>query len=98
MTLAKVVGTVIAHQKTWEGVYRLISPCKADGSGCGNPLVALDVVGSRNGDMVLVAQGSSCRWSEQTDSAPIDTLVVGIVDVIHRYGIEVYGPGQGERQ
>ena len=98
MTLATVVGTVVASRKSTRGVYRLVSPCKADGSSRGNPLVALDIVGSRNGDMVLVAQGSSCRWSEQTDSVPIDTLIIGIIDAIHRFGTQVYAPGQGERQ
>jgi ethanolamine utilization protein EutN len=96
--LAMVAGTVVANQKAWSGVYRLVRPCKADGSNDGSPpLVALDAVGSREGDVVLLAQGSSCRWTEQTEGAPVDALVVGIVDAVHRWGVEIYGPGQGER-
>lgn len=94
MTLAKVVGTVVASHKTQQGtVYRLVSPSKAEGAFVGAPIVALDAVGSREGDMVLLAQGSSCRWTLQTDGAPVDALVVGIVDEVHRLGSLVYAPG-----
>jgi len=96
VTLAKVVGTLVASQKSMKGVYRLVGPCKADGSDGGTPLVALDAVGSREGDLVLVAQGSSCRWTEQTEGAPVDALVIGIVDSVSRWGVEIYPSGQGD--
>lgn len=94
MTLAKVVGTVVASQRTQTGVvYRLVRLSRADGTIVGSPLVALDIVSSREGDLVLLAQGSSCRWTHETDGAPIDTLVIGIVDEVHRYGSLIYRPG-----
>lgn len=98
MILAKVVGTVVANQKAWNGVYRMVRACKADGSNDGSsPFVAFDTLGTREGDVVLLAQGSSCRWTSQTEGAPVDALVVGIVDMVHRWGVEIYGPMQGER-
>lgn len=93
MTLCRVAGTVVATASAFSGLWRLVVPCGADGSGNGPALVALDAVGSREGDMVLVAQGSSCRWTKQTDNAPIDALVVGIVDAVRRHGELAYGGG-----
>lgn len=94
MTLVKVVGTVVASQKTQTGVvYRLVQPSRADGTIIGAPLVALDTVSSRVGDLVLLAQGSSCRWTHETEGAPIDALVVGIVDEVHRFGSLIYRSG-----
>lgn len=43
-------------------------------------IVALDVVGCGEGQLVLVTQGSSARMTEQTRNLPADAVIVGIVD------------------
>ena len=46
----------------------------------GRAIVALDVVGSGEGQIVIVVQGSSARMTEPTKNLPADAVIVGIVD------------------
>lgn len=46
----------------------------------GRAIVALDVVGAGEGQLVLVVQGSSARMTERTKELPADAVIVGIVD------------------
>ena len=43
-------------------------------------LVAVDLVGAGEGDVVLVALGAAARETEQTRGVPTDAAVVAIVD------------------
>ena len=52
--------------------------------------MALDMVGADRGQLVLLTQGSSCRWTRRTDDRPMDALVVGIVDAIDQGGTMVW--------
>ena len=44
------------------------------------------MVDADRGQLVLLTQGSSCRWTARTEDRPMDTLVVAIVDQIDRGG------------
>ena len=46
----------------------------------GRAIVAIDVVGVGDGQLVLVVQGSSARMTDQTKNMPADAVIVGIVD------------------
>ena len=46
----------------------------------GRAIVAIDSIGAGNEQLVLVAQGSSARLAEGLNRAPVDAVVVGIVD------------------
>src|SRR5688500_15414268 len=46
----------------------------------GRAIVALDVVGAGEGQLVLVVQGSSARMTEQTKNLPAAAVTIGIVD------------------
>lgn len=69
----------------------LMEECDQRGEGRGEYLVGLDMVGAERGQVVLLTQGSSCRWTRRTDDRPLDTLVVGIVDEIAGGGKRLYG-------
>ena len=93
MNLARVRGTVVATTRSdmVEGAkWLLVEECDQGGSGGGEYLVALDMVGAERGQVVLLTQGSSCRWTMRTDDRPMDTLVVAIVDEIDQSGATVY--------
>jgi len=95
---SRVVGTVVGTIRS-DGVeharFLLVEPCSQAGTGSGEYLVALDGIGANRGQMVLLAQGSSCRWSFLTDDKPIDTLIVAIVDTIDERGEVVYSADRG---
>ena len=93
MFLARVTGNVVATQKdkTLNGQKLfVVEPLnvKYDDAGkqptalgnTGRAIVAIDVVGCGNGQLVLVVQGSSARMTDQTKNLPADAVIVGIVD------------------
>lgn len=93
MILAKVVGTVVSTVKN-DGIsgakYLLIEKCSQSGEKKGDYIVALDLVGAGNNEMVLVAEGSSARETLQTVNKPLDALIVGIIDLIDENDKIVY--------
>ncbi len=92
MFLAKVTGTVVSSvkDKTLLGQKLLVieplnvkydeSQKPASLGNTGRAIVAIDVVGCGEGQLVLVVQGSSARMTEQTKNLPADAVIVGIVD------------------
>jgi ethanolamine utilization protein EutN len=54
--------------------------------------VAVDTLGAGNGECVLFTQGSSARLTPSTREAPIDAVIVGIVDTVEVEGKEVAKP------
>ncbi len=93
MNLARVRGTVVATRRSDKvdgAKWLLVEDCDQKGAGRGEYLVALDMVGADRGQLVLLTQGSSCRWTYRTDDRPMDTLVVAIVEEIDQAGTVVY--------
>ena len=92
MMIAKVTGSLVATQKVESMVghklmlvelYRL-DPNTRDGLvTSGRVLVAVDTVGAGEGEMVLITQGSSARLTPETKSLPVDTVIIGILDMVH---------------
>ncbi len=83
MIFAKVVGTVVSTQKDENLNGKKLLLCK-EVDHEGNPLesyhVAVDAVQAGEGSFVLLAYGSSARMTTATKNAPIDAVVMAIVD------------------
>jgi microcompartment protein CcmK/EutM len=90
MTLARVVGTVVATMKSGdlEGYKLLVlQPVDPQGSPKGKTMVGLDTVQAGVGDTVLVIdEGNSSRMILGKPMAAVRTVVVGIVDEIQSGG------------
>lgn len=83
MTLAKVLGTVVATRKeeSMEGLkFLLLQQVDLAGKNIGGFIVAADAVGAGIGEMVLYATGSSARQTIATDKRPCDAVVMAIID------------------
>lgn len=86
MIFAKVIGTIVSTQKdeNLNGMKLLL--CK-EVDHTGKPLktyhVAVDTVQAGEGNFVLLTYGSSARMTEFTKSAPIDAVVMAIIDDVH---------------
>lgn len=99
MQLAKVIGTVVATQKSerLDGLKLLvICPMNPDGSLSSNYLVAADAVGAGAGEVVLYASGSSARQTEATQNRPSDSTIIAIVDTVEVGGEVVYEKATAE--
>jgi ethanolamine utilization protein EutN len=55
-------------------------------------VVAVDSVGAGLGECVLFTQGSSARLTPATKDAPVDAVIVGIVDSVEVNGTKVEKP------
>ena len=59
-----------------------------------NTIVAVDSVGAGIGELVLFCQGSSARLAPNLKEAPVDAVIIGIVDTVDVLGKEVYNTKQ----
>ena len=55
-----------------------------------NTIVAVDSVGAGIGELVLFCQGSSARLAPNLKDAPVDAVVIGIVDTVDVLGKQIY--------
>jgi len=98
MFVAKVIGNVVATQKDpkFQGMkLLLIQPYITKEHSLvasGSSIVAVDSVGAGIGECVLFTQGSSARLTPGTKDAPVDAVIVGIVDEIEVEGRTVARP------
>src|ERR1700689_1489772 len=98
MFIAKVIGNVVATQKNdkFRGMkLLLIQPYVTKESVLvvsGSSVVAVDSVGAGVGECVLFTQGSSARLTPATKDAPVDAVIVGIVDTVEVGGATVAKP------
>ena len=83
MIFAKVIGTVVSTQKDENLFGNKLLLCKEVDHN-GKPLksyhVAVDTVQAGEGNFVLLSYGSSARMTEMTKKAPIDAVIMAIVD------------------
>ena len=85
MIFAKVIGNVVSTQKdeNLNGMKLLL--CKQV-DHMGKPLstyhVAVDAVQAGEGDFVLLSYGSAARQTDFTKHAPIDAVIVAIIDEV----------------
>ena len=86
MLIGKVVGDVVATQKTPSHVGRkilIVQPLQLDGTDRGEAVLALDSVDAGVGDRVLlVTEGFSAMTAVGRPNSPIDMAVIGIIDSV----------------
>lgn len=99
MFLARVEGSVVATKKDSNMSGRkllLLRPQLVDDKDPSkfrpgtNTIVAVDSIGAGIGELVLFCQGSSARLASGMKEAPIDAVVIGIVDVVDVLGKQIY--------
>ncbi len=83
MILGKVIGTVWSTKKDENLVgskLLIVRQLSLDFKEKENFVVAVDSVGAGEGEIVLVATGSSARQTNNTKNRPIDAVIMAIVD------------------
>jgi ethanolamine utilization protein EutN len=99
MFLARVEGQVVATKKDPNMAGRkllLLRPQLVDEKDPtkfrpgANTIVAVDNLGCGEGEMVLFCQGSSARLAPGMKEAPVDAVVIGIVDGVDVLGKQIF--------
>jgi ethanolamine utilization protein EutN len=89
MLIGKIIGHVWATRKN-ENLsgckLMIVEPIAYRSHEKRYPIVAVDSIGGGIGETVLVVSGSSARVSMKNGSAPIDHVIVGIVDKLELDG------------
>jgi ethanolamine utilization protein EutN len=83
MFLGRVIGTVWSTKKDENLVgakFLIVRELSLDLKEKERFVVAVDSVGSGEGEVVLVATGSSSRMTSFTKDKPVDAVIMGIVD------------------
>jgi ethanolamine utilization protein EutN len=105
MFLAKVEGQVVSTKKdaALSGYKLLLArPMLVDPKDPtrfipgANTIVAIDSVGAGEGELVMFSQGSSARLAPGLKNAPVDAVIIGIVDTVDVLGQTVYQSGKSE--
>ena len=89
MLIAKVIETAVAsakHTALHSSKILVICPANIEGEINGDPILAVDLVGSGPGELVMVSQGSSARLATDYKNSPVDAAIVGILDSLHYDG------------
>ena len=98
MFVGKVIGNVVATQKNekFQGMkLLLVQPYISKDRALvasGSSIVAVDSVGAGIGECILFTQGSSARLTPATKEAPVDAVIVGIVDTVELGGERLEKP------
>jgi ethanolamine utilization protein EutN len=99
MFLARVEGSVVSTKKDASMSGRkllLLRPQLVDDKdptkfrGGANTIVAVDSVGAGWARWCLFCQGSSARLAPNLKDAPVDAVVIGIVDTVDVLGRQIY--------
>ena len=99
MFLARVEGSVVATKKDASMSGRkllLVRPQLVDDKdptrfkAGANTIIAVDSVGAGIGELVMFCQGSSARLAPNLKDAPVDAVIIGIVDTVDVLGKQIY--------
>jgi len=83
MFIGKVAGKVVAtikHEKLSGGALTVLHRVDDKKQTAGASLVAMDYIGCGEGDLVLVTEGCNSRFACPVQDAPVDLVIVGILD------------------
>ncbi len=93
MKIALVIGSTVSTIK--DEVIRgrkllIVQNTDIAGKPTGDPYIAVDTVSAGTGDLVMVTDGSSARFTSQTNNAPVDAVIVGVIDSLEMSGKVTY--------
>lgn len=93
MRIALVIGSTVSTIKDEALRGRkllIVRPADIAGAPTGEAYVAVDTVSAGSGDLVLVTEGSSARYTGITQDASVDSVIVGVIDSLESFGKLTY--------
>lgn len=100
MKIARVIGSVVNSVKTdsLEGHKLMwVEPVDGEGRRSEPAVLAVDAAQAGLGDFVLLCQeGKSARMLMDSSTAPVEAVIVGVIDYLEIHGKSVTLPKKGE--
>ena len=102
MFIGRITGSLVSTQKVDSMVGQkllIVEPLRVDEKDhsslkpTGRTFITVDPLGAGEGQVVLCVQGSSARFTAETNTLPVDCTVIGIVDTVHVHGKTVFRAG-----
>ncbi|MEE8482465.1 MAG: EutN/CcmL family microcompartment protein [Acidiferrobacterales bacterium] len=93
MKIAKIIGTTVStvkNEKLQGSKLLICREANEKGEAVGLPYVAVDTVNAGVGELVLTAHGSSGRQTNMTKDAPVDAVIMAVIDSLQVDGDEAY--------
>lgn len=91
MFIGRITGSLVSTHKAPSMVGQkllIVEPLRVnehnqkDLQPTGRTFVVVDTVGAGEGEVVLCVQGSSARFTPETNKLPVDAAIIGIVDAV----------------
>ncbi len=83
MQIARVIGSAVSTVKDPKltGLKLLIvQKASPQNQLSGEPFIAADTVGAGEGELVILVEGSSARYTGKTIDNAVDAVIIGIID------------------
>jgi ethanolamine utilization protein EutN len=85
MKIARVIGSAVSTVKDSKLTgYKLLIVQYASPNNelFGDAFIAVDSVGAGEGELVILVEGSSARYTGKTEASAVDAVIIGILDSI----------------
>jgi ethanolamine utilization protein EutN len=83
MKIARVIGSAVSTVKDPKLTgYKLLIVQYASPNNelFGDAFIAVDSVGAGEGELVILVEGSSARYTGKTEASAVDVVIIGILD------------------
>ena len=83
MKIARVIGSAVSTVKDPKLTgYKLLIVQYASPNNelFGDAFIAVDSVGAGEGELVILVEGSSARFTGKTEASAVDAVIIGILD------------------
>ena len=83
MKIARVIGSAVSTVKDPKLTgYKLLIVQYASPNNelFGDAFIAVDSVGAGEGELVILVEGSSARYTGKTEGSAVDAVIIGILD------------------
>lgn len=93
MRIARVVGSAVSTVKSESLLGRKLLVVREASTAdelVGPPFVAVDAIGAGHGELVLISEGSAGRHTQLTSGAPVDAVIMAILDSLEVDGTTTF--------
>ncbi len=93
MEIARVIGSAVStikDAKLTGAKLLIVQRATPNNTLYGEPFIVVDTVGAGEGELVILVEGSSARYTSKTFDSSVDAVIIGILDSLEVDGELVF--------